>query len=119
MNDISTSDQAPVLTDTDLKIEHLMVIVSELGRGVDVIEEPSANGGLLLNHDEDDVIEMAVLIEAEIVPLYYQGDWLTFIIHLLCVVKNAQDEKSEDIMDDFLYFLNTLRAEGKVQVAST
>ena len=104
-------------TTGEAKAEHLVLIVNESSRGHDILGGSSSEGAILLNDDEDDVIELAVMIEEEIVPLYYQGNWARFLIDLLCVLQNAQEDGTGDLMDDIRYFLQTLSNEGIVQVA--
>lgn len=117
MNDSETNDELQISTDANTKAQHLILIVNESANGHDIIESPSSEGGLRLNSDEDDVIDLAVLIEEQIVPLHYQGDWGRFLIDLLRVIQNAQEDGTGDLMDDIQYFLNSIIDEGKVMVA--
>ena len=60
-SDIDVDPQAP--TTGEAKAEHLVLIVNESSRGHDILGGSSSEGAILLNDDEDDVIELAVMIE--------------------------------------------------------
>lgn len=104
-------------TSVDQKLSHLILIANESGFGHDVIEDSSVDGGILLNEDEDDIIELSVLIEETVVPLFYQGNWPLFVKDLLCAIKNAKEDGTGDPIDDVRYFLQAIVEEGKVLVA--
>lgn len=113
--EVQASDS--ISTTPDDKTSHLILIVNENSLGNDIIEAPSSEGGIRLGMDEDDVIDLAVTIQEEIVPLYYCGNWGQFLIDLLVVVKNAKEEGSENVFEEVEYFLHQILAAGKRMVA--
>lgn len=100
------------------KVVHLTLIVSELAQKRDVLELPTAEGGLLLDDDEKDLLDLVVEITENIVPNFYDHNYSAFLVDFLKVLKNASGEDGTgDIIDDIRYWLDSITNDGKLMVA--
>ena len=129
MTSTSTEPAAqPQATDITTKVSHLTLVVSELAQGRDILEIPTAEGGLILNKDEDDLLEIITEIVADVVPNYYRGNWVAFLMHYMQVLENAAadlreakkdgEEISETYMIDHLrLFIDKIYEAGRQMVA--
>ncbi len=99
------------------KVAHLTLIVGELCRGHDLLETPSAEGGILLGDDEDDIANMVTTITEDIVPVFYCGNWSRFLLDFVVALKNAQEDGTGDVIEDITYWLDKIMDDGKLMVA--
>ncbi len=99
------------------KIVHLTLIVSELAQGRDILEIPTAEGGLILDETEDDILEIVTEITCDVVPNYYDGNFGKFLMDYLSAQRNAADDGTGDIITDLRYWINSIYQSGRKMVA--
>jgi len=95
------------------KAVRLTSIVGGLAAGHDLLENSTAEGGVLLDATEQKIIDIAVLIKEDIVPLHYSDDWQLFLIHFMRVLANATADGTGDIIADIKYWIDSIVADGK------
>lgn len=99
------------------KVSHLTLIVSELAQKRDILEMPSAEGGLLLDESEKDLLDLAVEISENIVPNFYDHNYQAFLVDFLMVLQGATADGTGDVIDDIRYWLTSISNGGKLMVA--
>lgn len=99
------------------KAVHLTLIVSELAQNRDVLEIPSAEGGILLDESEKDLLDIAVEISENIVPNFYDHNYQAFLVDFLRVLQSATADGTGDVIADIRYWLNSIVNGGKLMVA--
>ncbi len=104
-------------TDQAAKVGHLTLVVSELAQGRDILEMPTRDGGLLLQDDKGDLLELITEITLDVVPNYYKNDWVKFLMDYTQVLANAAADGTGDIIDDIRYWIDTIYSEGRKMVA--
>lgn len=98
------------------KVSHLALIVAELANGRDVLELSTAEGGILLDDDENDVLELVTEIVMDVVPNYCKGNWPAFLLVFMQVLANAKTDGTGDTIADIRYWVDKVYEDGKMLV---
>jgi hypothetical protein len=99
------------------QVSHLTLIVSELAQRRDILDLPTEEGGILLDDDEGDLLELVTEITEDVVPNYYNGDYSAFLLAFLQVQANAAADGTGDMIADIRYWIDCIYQAGKKMVA--
>ena len=105
------------MCDEATKIIHLTDILAQRAVGKDAIENSTNDGGVLLEDDSGDILDIVCQIDDDIIPYFYDGNWKQFLIDFLCVQSNAASDGTGSILGDIRYWIETIQSGGKKMVA--
>jgi hypothetical protein len=101
----------------DDKVVKLTLIVSGLAQNQDLLEMPTAEGGIMLDESEKSLLDLAVEITENIVPNFYDHNYQAFLVDFLRVLQSAAADGTGDVIDDVRYWLDSIANDGKLMVA--
>ena len=100
-------------TNPEDRVSHLTLVVSELARGRDILELSDEEGGLQLGQDEGDLLELVTEITLDVVPNFYGGDWIKFLMDytqsLNCAGQDLKEWKEEGKAVSDTHFTDHIR----------
>ncbi len=119
----TTSEHGTSLTPMRDKVANLTHILSARSVGKDIIADSSADGGILLNDDErEQLIDLMVMAEEDIVPNYYDHNWVKFMTDytqvLFNLVSDYDNADEGDLIADIRDWFEKIKQGGKLMVDS-
>ena len=114
------------MTDQATQVSHLTLIVSGMVQGRDILELPDEEGGIQLDDDEDDLLELVTEIAYDVVPNYYNGDTQRFLFDFLSVLNSTSKDHEEEgaagetqhsFIENVRFFIDKIYEAGRKMVA--